>query len=444
METIKYSGDNDKRINLVILSEGYQTMELDQFILDATNFSNAMFSQSPFLEYSDYFNVYAIKVPSNESGADHPANATDVSEPLFPAITVDTYFNATFDAFGYHRFLYYGIDYTDAAIAEQKIISVLADNFPNYDQTLLLVNTTEYGGTGGQFPIASVSSFEISIHELGHSLFNLKDEYLLPDIFYAEAINMTQENDPDHIKWKNWLNINDVGIYPHSTTGVPSTWHRPHQNCKMRALDAPFCSVCKEGMVKKIHDLLSPIDSFTPENTVNNPNFPLNFELTLIKPKPNTLMNEWTLNGTVITNNVDAIEILENNLVDGINTLTVVITDESPLLKLDAHETVHINSVSWTINYASLNIEEITSNTQEYNISIYPNPLENIVNFKIESDAPFDLKAELTTLEGKRLGTVQLNNSNQTIDINYLKSGIYLVNFYSNKALITSKKIVKQ
>ena len=82
IETIKFSGDNDKRINLVILSEGYQEVELNQFISDATAFSNDMFSQSPFLEYANYFNVYAIKVPSNESGADHPGTATDVSEPL--------------------------------------------------------------------------------------------------------------------------------------------------------------------------------------------------------------------------------------------------------------------------------------------------------------------------------------------------------------------------
>ena len=71
VQTLKLSGDTDKRINLVILSEGYQTSEFPQFITDATSFINAMFSQSPFLEYANYFNVYAIKVPSNQSGSDH-------------------------------------------------------------------------------------------------------------------------------------------------------------------------------------------------------------------------------------------------------------------------------------------------------------------------------------------------------------------------------------
>ena len=57
VEAIKFSGDTDKRINLVILSEGYQESELDQFITDATNFTNNLFSQSPYLEYANYFNV---------------------------------------------------------------------------------------------------------------------------------------------------------------------------------------------------------------------------------------------------------------------------------------------------------------------------------------------------------------------------------------------------
>src|SRR5690606_15970478 len=110
VETIKMSGENDKRINLIILSEGYQAYELTQFRTDAINFTNAMFNESPFKEYTNYFNVHIIKVPSNENGADHPGTATDVTEPASPLQMVDTYFNATYDSFGNHRRLYYEMD----------------------------------------------------------------------------------------------------------------------------------------------------------------------------------------------------------------------------------------------------------------------------------------------------------------------------------------------
>src|SRR5690606_7760518 len=163
------------------------------------------------------FNVYIIKVPSNESGADHPGIATDVTEPYnnLPTKFVDTYFNATYDAFGYHRYLYYGIDYATAASAEAKIMAVLAANSPAYDQALILVNSPEYGGTGGEFPIVYNGYWAVNVimHELGHSLFNLKDEYYPGDLLAGEAINMTKETDVNAVKWKNWLHSNGVGIY---------------------------------------------------------------------------------------------------------------------------------------------------------------------------------------------------------------------------------------
>lgn len=448
VETIKYEGDDNKRINLVILGDGYQTSELDQFVTDATSFSTELFSQSPFLEYSDYFNVYAIKVPSNESGADHPATATDVTEPLTPITTADTYFNSTFDGFGFHRLLFYGIDWPSSNIARSKIISVLADNFPAYDSALILVNSTVYGGSGGEFPISSMatSANEIAIHELGHSLFNLLDEYYPGDGRLREDINSTQESDPSLIKWKNWLNDDGVGVYAYGSSGEAATWNRPHQNCKMRYLGRDFCAVCKEGMVEKIHDLVSPVNSFSPNNDapVENPTFPLDFELTLIKPNPNTLESVWTLNGTNIGNNVDMVSLLATDLMDGSNTLTSVITDNSPMLRVDNHETVHVNTVTWTINYSSLSVDDIDAKSNSYSISLYPNPTNAILNFKFESNTDTDIKVEITSLDGKQLQSLLLSSyQTKEIDISDFSSGIYIANFFANNTLLTSRKIVK-
>ncbi len=449
VETIKNAGDNDKRINLVILSEGYQTSEFDKFKTDAESLVNDMFTQSPFDQYTNYFNVHIIKVPSNESGADHPGTATDVTEPHnIPVTTVDTYFNATFDAWNYHRFLYYGLNYADAASADAKINSVLASNFPTYDQALILVNTNEYGGTGGEFPISSTgtSANEIAIHELGHSLFNLKDEYELPEVFYGEATNMTQENNTSLVKWKNWIGINSIDIYPYGSSGVSATWYRPHQNCKMRYLGSPFCSVCKEGIIEKIHSIISPIESYSPNsNTISTPSFPLDFELSLIKPVPSeNLKSTWTLNAANFANDVDDISILEANLNNGVNTLTVVVHDSTDFLKVDNHETTHISTVSWTINYSTLGIESIESLENSLNVSLFPNPSHTVVNFKIESEQNLKLKVEILSIDGKKIKTIKLSNlETHQIDISNLSKGIYLTNFYSNKALIASKKLVK-
>jgi hypothetical protein len=447
VDTLKFSGNSDKRINLVILSEGYQESELNDFIIDATNFSTNMFGQPPFSEYADYFNVFAIKVPSNQSGADHPATATDVNETGITPTFVDTYFNATFDAFGYHRYLYYGIDFAAAASAEAKIISVLADNFPTYDQALILVNTTEYGGTGGEFPIASLSGHDLAIHELGHSMFNLKDEYLLPDVYYAEAINMTQESNASLVKWKNWIGNNGIGINPYGSSGVSATWYKPrHQQCKMELLSKPFCPVCKEGIIEKIHDLVSPIDSYLPENnSIENPSFPLDFELNLIHPTTNTLESVWTLNTNSFANNVDAISLLETDLVEGANTLTSVITDATTLLKVNNHETIHVYTITWIINYSSLGIDDIVSEVHSFNITVFPNPSHDIVNFKVESTSYSNLKLDIISIDGKKIESYSLLNSDDfQVDMSSWSEGIYLANFYDNNALIANKKLVKK
>ena len=452
VETIKYSGGNDKRINLVILSEGYQTSELSQFKTDAESLSNEMFSQSPFLEYANYFNVYAIKVPSNESGADHPGTSTSplesIGTPITPIKTVDTYFNATFDAFNYHRFLYYGIDYADAATAEAKIRSVLADNFPTYDQALILVNTNIYGGTGGEFPVASTSANDLAIHELGHSLFNLKDEYYGGDVFVGEAINMTQQNDPNLVKWKNWIGTNGIGIYPHSGTPIATTWYKPQvgDKCKMEKLNQAFCSVCKEGIIEKIHSLLSPIESYTPvSNTVSNPSFPIDFHLNLIKPIPNTLESSWSLNSVSFDTNVDDVSVLETDLNVGLNNLTAVIIDATTLLKVTNHETIHVYTVTWAIDNASLGVKDIESDINNLSIVMYPNPANTVANFKIESERDTHLKVDIISLDGKKVKTVPMSNyETHQVDISNLSKGIYMANFYANNVLVASKKLVKQ
>ncbi|MFY0713869.1 T9SS type A sorting domain-containing protein [Seonamhaeicola sp. NFXS20] len=436
VEAIKITGDDDKRINLVILSEGYQESELSNFISDAQTFTSTMFAEPPFSNYSNYFNVYAIKVPSNESGADRPSTNT----------YVDTYFNATYEAFGKEYLLYYEVDGYSANNTEAKIFSVLADNTPNYDVGLILVNSPDYGGSGGSFPMAYNGDWgnNVIMHEIGHSLFDLKDEYYPGDELAAEAINMTQETNPTLVKWKNWINTNNVGVYQYTCdTGNCADWYKPHQNCIMEKIDKGFCSVCKEGIIAKIHELVSPIDSYTPiSSTVEVSNFPIDFSLNLIKPNPNTLVSVWTLNNSVFANNLDEISLNETNLAEGENTLTAAITDNTSLVRINNYETINVHTITWTINYASLGIEDISSKENSFKIKMFPNPTSTFLNFKIESENQSNFKVDLVSIDGKKVKTATINTISK-INISQLNSGIYLANIYANNVLIATKKVVK-
>src|SRR5690554_5643272 len=94
MDTVLYNGNTDHFINIVILGDGYLESELSQFTLDAQNISSALFNEPPFKNYQGFFNVFTIKVPSNESGA-----------AMDPNNLIDNYFGSTFGYAGIERLL---------------------------------------------------------------------------------------------------------------------------------------------------------------------------------------------------------------------------------------------------------------------------------------------------------------------------------------------------
>ncbi len=223
--TILNNGSQDKRINLVFLGDGYTSAQQTAYITNVTSIKNALFAQSPFLEYQNFFNVYAIHVPSVETGAKHAGTATDVTEPATPVTNPNNYFGSRFDVSNIHRLL--------APANSSLIQSALASNTPYYDQVFILVNSTVYGGSGGTYATSSIhsSAGEIAIHEIGHSFANLGDEYWFN---CSERKNRTANSNPATIVWKNWLNTNNVSIY--TIGGSSPTCYRPHQNCKMQVL----------------------------------------------------------------------------------------------------------------------------------------------------------------------------------------------------------------
>lgn len=157
----------------MFLSDGYQAGELPAYVAQVKAMKDYLFTQAPFQQYRNFFNFYAVQVPSAQSGADHPGTASDEG-PIGtqPVANVNTYFGSTFDYASIHRL-----------VVPQDVIAVnnvLASNFPNYDQ-VFVVNSPYYGGSGGGYATATVdpSSHEVAIHEIGHSFAGLADEYAI-------------------------------------------------------------------------------------------------------------------------------------------------------------------------------------------------------------------------------------------------------------------------
>lgn len=381
VDTLMRNGNRSNRINLVYLSDGYQAPQLPTYITNATAINTAFFSQTPFSQYKNFFNSYAIRVPSNQSGAKHPGTASDESTSGGqPVANPDNNFQSTFDYGSIHRLL--------VAQNSAGINNALASNLPDYDQAFVVVNSSYYGGSGGTYATASTdpSSAEVAIHEIGHSFAGLADEYWAGAIYAAEKPNMTQNSDPATVKWKKWLGINGIGIYPHAEN--PS-WYRPHQTCKMRYLGSPFCSVCTERFIDRIHELTNMIDTYNPASTsftLTNTD-PVAFSIANIVTNPSTITINWYLNGssTSFATNQNSVTLPFSSLNNGSNTIKAEVVDNTALSKSYLPGIGYINNITWTVNKPSSLPIHLTAFAGRINNNA------GILNWEI--DAPADLQS---------------------------------------------------
>lgn len=290
------SGPDGDRFNLVLIAEGYQSGELPNFAADAQQFLDFFKTTPPFDASCMAFNVWRIDVESTDSGADDPESplddetTMDVDESTFcgsgGGATVDTYFDATFCADGKIRRL--------LGVNNATAISVMDSEVPDWDEGIVIVNSTIYGGQGGSPGTTSLSGTweNIAIHEVGHSVFGLADEYEYRrgcssgetdrdehDNTEPVQPNVTVETDATLLKWKDLLEtgvpttsnsdctVCDPQSDPFSdqVVGLYEGAHYYHCkayrsvfSCMMRNF-SEFCPVCKA----QIADVLEP---FQPEN----------------------------------------------------------------------------------------------------------------------------------------------------------------------------------
>jgi len=216
------NGSDAERFDLVILSEGFTTEQLATFAMQAEGFSDFFFNTPPFSTNCSAINVWRIDVASAESGVDDPSACAGGT-----GATVDSIFDGTYCSDGMNRRL--------LRVNEAKVIGVLNDEVPGWDQALVLVNAPIYGGTGGQVAVAAANgAYEIvAMHEIGHAAFGLADEYpywagcdtdmdrdMHPAVEPAEA-NVTTVTDLAQLKW---------GALVEEGTAIPTT---ENEDCTM-------------------------------------------------------------------------------------------------------------------------------------------------------------------------------------------------------------------
>lgn len=250
-------GDANRKVDIVIVPDGYTAAQMSQFKKDCEKFKNEFFKYEPYTSHKNDFNIHAVLAPSQESGVDEPCKG----------IWKNTIVSCSYWSLGSERYL---------MTTDNKTLRDVAANAP-YDQIYILVNSTKYGG-GGIFNwyCTGVNSNKMAgkiiVHEFGHGFAGLGDEYV-GGSEYNDFYNLTLEPADPNVttlvdfasKWKDMVEqgtpvptpatseYNDkVGVYE-GAGYLRKGLYRPMQDCLMNhfGCDA-FCPVCQRAIVKMI------------------------------------------------------------------------------------------------------------------------------------------------------------------------------------------------
>jgi hypothetical protein len=246
--------------NILLMGDGFRAgAQQGTFDTACETFRDTLLAAAPFDRVAAKINIFKLNVASLESGAGDMGRC----------LTRNTYFEAAFDS-GSHRLL---------ICNEARAHGTAAQQLPEYTVPIVVVNTPGYGGSGGPVSVYSLAPDAelIALHEMGHSVFGLADEYGAAAGSFEQIANqplgephepnVTAQTDPARLKWIGAVTTAPVPILRNadcsqenrSNTLPPGTvglfegayhaycgFYRPQFECRMRSVEQPFCVVCQQ------------------------------------------------------------------------------------------------------------------------------------------------------------------------------------------------------
>lgn len=204
------NGDSAKKVDLLLMGDGYSRQESKKFHADVKRFTDSLFTVAPFKQRKNDFNVWAILPASDVSGISRPSTGVHKDTPL----------GLRYDIFGSERYM---------LTLDNKSFREIASQAP-YEFVEIIANGETYGG-GGIYGLYGTSASDndwseyVFIHEFGHHFAGLADEYYTSPVAVAVSPNLSEPYEPNvtantdrsTLKWKQWIN---------SSTPIPTRWDK--------------------------------------------------------------------------------------------------------------------------------------------------------------------------------------------------------------------------
>jgi hypothetical protein len=210
VDIILDQGPATEKVDLVIMGDGYTKTEMEKFRKDVKRLTDVLLNTEPYKTRIKDFNIRAIETPSETSGVCKP----------HPGVFKRTPLSVHYGSFDSER---YALTYDNRTIRD------IASEVP-YDFMVILVNERTYGG-GGIYNLYTTVSADnkyanyIMVHELGHHVAGLADEYYTSSVSYEIPKNIIEPWEPnitalldkENLKWKSLVG---------PETPVPTPWNK--------------------------------------------------------------------------------------------------------------------------------------------------------------------------------------------------------------------------
>jgi hypothetical protein len=210
VDVIYDHGPASEKLDIVILGDGYSANEMVKFRDDAKRMADVLMNHEPFLKRQNDINIRAIETPSPESGVWRP----------HPGVFKRNVLSTHYGSFDSERYV---LTYDNQTIRD------IASAVP-YEFMVILINERNYGG-GGIYNLYTTVSVDnkygeyIMVHEFGHHLGALADEYYTSSVAYEVPEikvepwepNITALFDKNNLKWKDLV---EPG------TPLPTPWNK--------------------------------------------------------------------------------------------------------------------------------------------------------------------------------------------------------------------------
>ena len=376
-DTLCYSGPKDNRINWVIQNRteenpnnNYTGPEdlsnlLNEHLITTFTVDDPA-AQTPYAQYKNFFNIYASWWP--DAPGDHTWWWFNVIQDTRDAIFLPW---ATED-FGWVTWF----------------------------------SVSKYGGGGGaglnrerrvgDGKMWGADDYETLLHEFGHTMPGLLDEYTASGEWSGnqcwETPNTTSHTTLDSIPWRKWItddvplptpydgtHDNVVGAFEGALTNYFGC-HRPTaKGCYMGAggfgegFGRNLCAPCIQRVICFLYRYVNVIENPVPANTdlTVSGTTTMTFSADVVAPEPNTQKYEWFLNGKLIAEDVTSVEVSFGTCDN--YELKFAVTDTTDLVRYDEQfDEIYPKPYRervWNINQDDINSYDLSNTFSTTNAS---------------------------------------------------------------------------